>query len=249
MALNITHLNFQYTSSVKILDDVSFTLEPGKIYALMGANGSGKTTLFNIITGFISQQTGTISLNEINVDVLKPYQRNRAGISRTFQDLRLIGNLTVKENINIAFKNKLSDRWFNTIFPTNVLKQQENLLQIKTKDILEQFHLTEVGDSPANEISYGQQKLLNIACCVANDAQVLLLDEPVAGVNPVFRDQLVGVLKGIRSSGKSILLIEHNSEFINEVADEIFFLSDGKIHRYSNMATLKQDPNVIKSYM
>lgn len=248
MGLTIKNISFSFVEKV-ILDKVSFDLEPGRIYALMGANGSGKTTLFNIITGFVRQQTGTIRLNEINVDVLKPYQRNRAGISRTFQDLRLIGDLTVKENINIAYKNKLSDRWFNTIFPTKTLKQQEISFQIKTKAILKQFHLSEIVDSLANEISYGQQKLLNIACCVANDAQILLLDEPVAGVNPVFRDQLVGVLKEIRSAGKSILLIEHNSEFINEVADEIFFLNNGNINRYPDMAILKQDPNVIKSYM
>ena len=101
----------------------------------------------------------------------------------------------------------------------------------------------------ASEISYGQQKFLTIACCVANDANFLLLDEPVAGINPVYREQLATILKGLQQEGKTILLIEHNTDFINEVADSIFFLNNGSITQYPNLEVLKNDKNVLNAYM
>ena len=249
MTIEIKDLRFSFTPERIILDNISLSLDQGKIYALMGANGSGKTTLFNIITGFIRQQSGEVIINGTNISKFSPYKRNRAGVSRTFQDLRLIGNLTVQENINIAFQNKLSDKWYNVLFPNKLVKDQESKLDIRATEILEQFHLTEVRSNLASEISYGQQKLLNIACCVANDSQVLLLDEPVAGVNPVYRDQLTEILQQLKKNGKTILLIEHNTEFIDQVADYIFFISNGKLKEYSDLETMKQDNEVLKAYM
>ncbi len=231
------------------MDNTSLHLEEGNIYALMGANGAGKSTLFNIITGFLKPQSGAIIFSDEDITKTKPYKRNLIGIGRTFQDLRLITTLTVKENIQLAYKNKLSDKWYNTIFPSQKLKQQESELEIATNKILNLFNLTEVQNNLASEISYGQQKFLTIACCVANDAQLLLLDEPVAGINPVFREQLVTIIKGLKQEGKTILLIEHNTDFINEIADNIFFLNNGSITQYPNLEEMKNDKNVLNAYM
>lgn len=249
MILKLENINFSFAQSKPILNNLTLSLEQGKIYALMGANGAGKSTLFNIITGFIKPQSGKIIFNEIDITKNNAYQINLNGIGRTFQDLRLITKLTVKENIELSFKNNLSDKWYNTIFPSEKLKVQKSEFTKRINEILEQFYLVEVQDQLGGEISYGQQKLLTIACCVANDAQLLLLDEPVAGVNPIYREQLTHILKAIKEQGKTILLIEHNTDFINEVADSIFFLTNGQITQYGNLEQMKQDENVLNAYM
>ena len=247
--LRLNKISFSFTPSKPILDNASLLLEKGTIYALMGANGAGKSTLFNIITGFIKPVSGTIIYDAINITNTKPYKRNLIGIGRTFQDLRLITTLSVKENIKLAFKNKLADKWYNTILPSKKLLQQEKDIEVATNKILNLFNLSEVQNNLASEISYGQQKFLTIACCVANDANFLLLDEPVAGINPVYREQLATILKGLQQEGKTILLIEHNTDFINEVADSIFFLNNGSITQYPNLEVLKNDKNVLNAYM
>lgn len=249
MSLKLENINFAFTTNKPILDNFSMELEQGKIYALMGANGAGKSTLFNIITGFIKAQSGIIYFNEKNITKLKPYKRNLLGIGRTFQDLRIITNLTVVENISLAFKNNLSDKWYNTIFPNRNLKTQQKLFHEKAHQILKTFNLFDVQSHLASDISYGQQKLLTVACCVANDADIILLDEPVAGVNPVFRDQLIKILTELKAKNKTILLIEHNTDFINEIADEIYFIANGKVSPYKTIAEMKQDINVLNAYM
>lgn len=249
MILKLENINFSFAQSKPILNNLTLSLEQGKIYALMGANGAGKSTLFNIITGFIKPQSGKIFFNEIDITKNNAYQINLNGIGRTFQDLRLITKLTVKENIELSFKNNMSDKWYNTIFPSAKLKAQNSEFTKRINEILEQFYLAEVQDQLGGEISYGQQKLLTIACCVANDAQLLLLDEPVAGVNPVYRVQLIVILKALKEQGKTILLIEHNTDFINDVADSIFFLANGQITEYNNLEQMKKDENVLNAYM
>ncbi len=249
MTFKLKNISFYFTPSKIILDDVTLSLEQGKIYALMGANGAGKSTLFNIVTGFIKPQNGTILLDKNDITKLAAFKRNLSGIGRTFQDLRLITTLSVKENIQLAFKNKLSDKWYNTFVPTKKLKEQEKQLEETIHKILNQFNLIEVQNNLAGEISYGQQKFLTIACCVANDAQLLLLDEPVAGINPVFREQLTIILNNLKQQGKTILLIEHNTEFINQVADTIFFLNNGKMSEYTSIVEMKNDNNVINAYL
>lgn len=247
--IELKNISFSFNQSKLILDNLTLSLEQGKIYALMGANGAGKSTLFNIITGFIKPQSGKIIFNENNITKSNAYQINLNGIGRTFQDLRLITKLTVKENIELSFKNNLSDNWYNTLFPSSKLKAQQLAFTKRINEILEQFHLVEVQNQLGGEISYGQQKLLTIACCVANDAQLLLLDEPVAGVNPIYREQLTHILKALKEQGKTILLIEHNTDFINQVADSIFFLANGQINQYNNLEQMKQDENVLNAYM
>jgi ABC-type branched-subunit amino acid transport system ATPase component len=249
MIFKLENISFSYNSSATILENLNLTLDSGNIYALMGANGSGKTTLFNIISGFIKQSRGKVYLNNENINRLSPFKRNRKGIGRTFQDLRIIKNITVEENIGLAFKGNLSDTWYNNLFNYKRIKNQQVKFNYRAEEILTELHLTEVKNQLADNISYGQQKLLTIACCIANDAEILFLDEPVAGVNPIYRQQLTELLMRLKEKGKTILLIEHNTEFIDQVADSILFLSQGELKLYSNLSSLKKDPEVIKAYM
>ncbi|HRN33782.1 MAG TPA: ATP-binding cassette domain-containing protein [Saprospiraceae bacterium] len=233
----------------KVLKDVSFTLQKGTITVLMGTNGSGKTTLFNILTGFLKADNGEIFLNERNITNKPPYLLNQIGISRTFQDMRLIGKLTVKENVLLAFTNQQGENWWNTFFPNAKVKAEQLHNAEKANKLLQFCFIDHIAQNKADEISYGQQKLLNLACCMANDAEIILLDEPVAGVNPVFRERLTEIIQNLKAQGKAILIIEHNTDFIEQIADEILFLNDGILTRFENYESLRNNPQVQEAYI
>lgn len=223
-------------------------LEQGKIYALMGSNGAGKTTLFNVITGFFRPQNGQVLLAGKNLVEQKPFKINRLGVSRTFQDLRLITKLSVRENIILSMKENPTDHILNALLPQSIHHSASKELEQKADKIIEQFFLSKVCYSKAGEISYGQQKLLTLACCVANGATLLLLDEPVAGIQPEFRSKVATLIRQMKEQGKTILLIEHNTDFISEVVDKIFFLHDGIISDFANIESLRADKIVMEAY-
>ena len=182
MKLSANHITKRFGDH-EVLKDISFEMEEGRIYVLMGTNGSGKTTLFNILSGLVEQDAGDVLLDGARINKLKSYERCQKGIGRTFQDLRLIGGLTVKENVMLAFSNQQGEKWWNTILPFKGVKEEQRRNQQESDIILKQCFIDDVADSEAGEISYGQQKLLNLACCLASETPILLLDEPVAGVN------------------------------------------------------------------
>lgn len=231
----------------QVLIDVSFTLEKGSVTVLVGANGSGKTTLFNIITGFLKADKGNVLLNNQFIDRLRPDQRMRLGINRTFQNMRLIGELTVLENVLLAFQNQKGEKWWNVLFSSKKIRLEQNKNMEKAQTILADCFVDDVAESNAAQISYGQQKLLNLACCIANDSEVILLDEPVAGVNPVYRQKLESIIHQLKKE-KALLIIEHNSDFIESVADEILFLNGGKIERFADYATMRSNETVQNAY-
>jgi branched-chain amino acid transport system ATP-binding protein len=249
LILQLQNINFGFTPEKQILKDLTLDFEEKKIYALMGSNGAGKTTLFNIISGFIKPQNGKILFFEKNLTNLQPYKINRQGVGRTFQDLRLITKLTVKENIILAMQQNPTDNWLNAMLPEYFNRSINQKLDSIADEIIKQYFLSEVKTSLASEISFGQQKLLSLACCVANGARLLLIDEAVAGVHPECREKIALLIKQLKEQGTTVLLIEHNTDFIADIADKIFFLHDGEISQYVSIDKMKQDPKVIKAYM
>lgn len=248
MILAINKVTKRYGEHV-VLRDVSFIVKDGTVSVLMGTNGSGKTTLFNIVSGFVRQDSGDILLNEESITRLKPYQRKRRGLGRTFQDMRLVGELTVEENILLAFPEQKGEKWWKVLLPSKQVNQEQTSNAQRTGELLNACFIGDIAESKANEISYGQQKLLNLACCMASGASVLLLDEPAAGVNPVFREKLASVVANLKKQGKALLVIEHNSDFIEAVADEILFLHNGVIQRYGSYQEFKDAPEVLNAYV
>lgn len=238
--LRIDNLKKSFGSN-HVLRNFSYEFKAKNIYALMGANGSGKTTLFNLLSGFLESDSGQILFKNNNITNLKPYQIANLGLSRTFQDMRLIPSLSVYDNILIALKNKKSEKLFNAFLPP-----KENQYEDKINEILIQTHLEKVQNSNAKDISYGQQKLLNLAVAMANDFDLLLLDEPVAGVQPEFREEILNLIKGFN---KTVILIEHNPEFIEKLTDNILFLDGGKIIVEGNYDTIKNNKQVQKAYL
>jgi ABC-type branched-subunit amino acid transport system ATPase component len=249
VSLQLKNIGFGFNKNTALLKNLTVSLEKGKVYCLMGGNGSGKTTLFNIITGFIKPHNGDIFLDDKQITNKQPYKINREGIGRTFQDIRLIAKLTVKENIVLAMQNNPTDNWLNAMLPKNFNSNKDLALENSADKIIEQFFLNEVSNSLAAEISYGQQKLLSLACCVANGATLLLLDEAVAGIQPEYRNKIAMLIKQLKEQGKTILLIEHNTDFIADVADKIFFLHEGKISTFENMEALRKDKQVKGAYI
>lgn len=216
---------------------------------MMGSNGAGKTTLFNLITGFIKVQNGNIFFSGTKITNKQPYKINRLGIGRTFQDLRLITKLTVKENIILSMQHNPTDNWLVATLPEYFQQKTNTQLEKKADEIIEQYFLNDVKNSLAGDISYGQQKLLSLACCVANGAILLLIDEAVAGIQPEYRKKIAMLIKQLKEQGKTILLIEHNTDFIADVADKIFFLHEGGISTFENMKTLRKDKQVMEAYI
>jgi ABC-type branched-subunit amino acid transport system ATPase component len=249
LILQLKNINFSFSSEKHILKDLSLALVEKKIYALMGSNGAGKTTLFNLITGFIKPQNGNVFFEEKNITHQQPYKINRQGIGRTFQDMRLITKLSVKENLILAMQKNPTDNWVRSMFPEKIYRSTNTALEKKADEIVERFFLYDVINSLASEISYGQQKLLSLACCVSNGSKLLLIDEAVAGIQPEYRNKIAILIKQLKEEGMTILLIEHNTDFIADVADLIFFLHGGGISTFENIETLRNDNQVMEAYI
>ncbi len=211
LALNNIHKSFGESS---VLTGVNIVIESGRIYTIVGGNGSGKTTLFNIISGFLKPSKGSIIFKNQDITKLSPYKINRIGIGRTFQDLRLITKMTVRENVLIALERGMFE------FP------KKELLQ-KADNILNKFSLYEKAQECAGDISYGQQKLLTLACLIANDAQLLLIDEPVAGIDKNNFEKIKDVILDLKQKGKTIIQIEHNLTYIEQTSDIILKMEKG----------------------
>lgn len=248
MKLEIKHIAKSFGEN-QILKDISFEMEQGKVYVLMGTNGSGKTTLFNILTGFLKPESGNILFNNKNILNEDPHLINTNGISRTFQDLRLIEELSVKENVMLSFKNQEGEKWWKALLPKNNYKIEQTENTNRTNEILQETFISEIADQNAGEISYGQQKLLTLACCIANNSELLLLDEPVAGINLIYREKLITVINNLKEKGKTFIIIEHNADFITEIANKILFLNSGKIKEYENYSAMRKDEQVKDAFV
>jgi len=240
------HKNF---GEQKILQGLSIEFERGKIHTLIGGNGTGKTTLFNLITGFLKPDFGEIRLDGKRIDNLSPVSINTKGITRTFQDLRIISQLTVRENILLSFKNNPGEKILNSILPSSFFKNQYDLFSKKADSIIDTVHLKNVECNLAGEISYGQQKLLTIGCCIANEAQILLLDEPVAGIDKENYQRIYHLILDLKKEGKTILQIEHNHDFVERLSDNIWFLYSGKAQRFSNYQEFINNEFVKTNYL
>src|SRR5215213_5396301 len=238
--LQLENVGFTFPGKKHLLTNVTLALDRKAIYALMGSNGSGKTTLFNLISGFHKPQSGSIVFKGRNISGAPPYRINRAGVGRSFQDLRLIGKLTVRENIFLSMPNNLTDSCVRALLPATVFRKHLKWMESRVDKVIADYFLWDVQDSFANEISFGQQKLLNLACCVANGADLLLLDEPVAGISTLYKERVGVLLTQLRDRGKSIFIIEHNLEFISKTADCFLFLNDGQLLQYGSLQDFKE---------
>ncbi len=246
--LKIRNCN-KHFDGITALDDFSCDINKNEIVGLIGPNGAGKSTLFNVITGFIPIDSGKIDFNNYSISKKTPSKINNYGISRTFQDLRLIRQMTVMDNILLSFKNQPGEHLENVFFRNKKVKKIESENKKKASDLLKHAGISEKANDPANDLSYGQQKLLSIICCLASDAELLLLDEPIAGINPSMIENILSIITELPGKGKSVILIEHNMDAISQVCKRVIFMDAGKKISEGTTEQVRNDPKVIEAYL
>lgn len=242
--LQIDNLDKSF-GGVHAVDHCSFSVQPESITALVGPNGAGKTTVFNLISGIYEPDKGTITFDGEEISDLPSHLRARKGISRTFQLSRLFHNLSIEENLLLALRN--DDDLFFKMFKRGPGATQDELSCIE--DVLSFVGLKKSIDTKVTDLSYGQQKLFDIARALLNPHIFLMLDEPVAGVNPVLRERLVDLLKRMKRNKETVLLIEHDMEFVRNVADEVVVLDRGAVLAKGEPDKVLSDERVLKAYL
>ncbi|MBU0972401.1 MAG: ABC transporter ATP-binding protein [Proteobacteria bacterium] len=234
---------------VKAVEDVSFTLRETGISGLIGPNGSGKTTLFHLITGFYVLDRGTVHFQNGRISGLPPHKISQKGIVRTFQQTRVLPFLSVLDNLVAAVPGQLGERLFPLFFRPGKVAREEAQNREKAVSVLETINLIKMKDAPAGDLSYGQQKLLEIGRVLMADPELIILDEPTAGINPSLIRNLVTILKDLRDRSIKIFLIEHNMPLVSELCDEIFVMDSGRLIFSGSPGAVHKNEQVIQAYL
>jgi len=239
------HKSFQ---GLHALRDVSLQFPMQSICAVIGPNGAGKTTLLNILTGFLRADSGRCFIGRRDTTDLAPHTITKLGMARTFQELRLIQQVSVMDNIMLAIPDQCGEQWLSALLYLNT-KREEAANRKRALDLLQLVALSEKADTMAGRLSYGQQKLLAIACCLATDAKILLLDEPVAGVDPSMATRILTLLRELQSQGKSIIFVEHDMEAVRQVANIVVVMDAGQVIAKGVTTDVLNKPEIIEAYL
>ena len=241
--LKVTGLKKAY-GAIQAVGGVSFEVRPGEIFGVIGPNGSGKTTLFNSMLGQITPDEGKIELNGQDVTTLGPLELNRLGVGRTFQSLQVFGKMTVRDNLIVAAQEHQGSLFSRMFAPG------DSGLGGKADALIEQFHISHVADKKAGELSYGQQKLVDIAMAFMSEPELVLLDEPCAGVNPALVGGISKLLKELNQTRKgSFVVIEHNMDFVMALCHRIMVMVEGEVLAIGTPAEIRANKQVLDAYL
>ena len=246
--LDVDHLTIKF-GGVVALDDVSFDIRPGEILGLIGPNGAGKTTAFNVITGVYQATSGTITFDGTVLRGKKRYKITKLGIARTFQNIRLFPSMTALDNVLVGADAHSKVGILRAIFRTPYFRRTERESKERAQELLDFVGVAGRGDEFSTNLSYGDQRRLEIARALATRPKLICLDEPAAGFNPAEKQKLMQLIRDIRDAGNTVLLVEHDMKLVMSVCDRIVVLEFGKKIAEGSPAEIQADPAVIAAYL
>lgn len=246
--LQLNHVG-KHFGGLAVLEDVSFAVPAGGIFGLIGPNGAGKTTVFNLITGLIAPSNGQIQLAGQDLAGLAPHHITRLGVARTFQNIRVFKHMSLLENVMVGGHRHLDYGPLALFFNGPACRREERRLKERALELLSWLHLEHKADTLADNLSYGEQRKLEFARALATEPRLLLLDEPVAGMNPAEKSELMDDIRTIRERGYGIFLIEHDMRFVMGLCEEIAVLNFGRIIAQGTPSAIRCDPAVIEAYL
>ncbi len=228
---------------------LSLSVAPGRITGLIGPNGAGKTTVLNLITGMHRATAGTIRFRGADVTALAPHRRARAGMGRTFQNIRLLNEASVLDNVVIGFHRHETTSLLANLLGLPAAGRERRRLTGEAQALLERFGMAHFARQPAGSLSYGHQRRLEIIRALATGPDLLLLDEPVAGMNDVEAEELAAILRQIAAGGPGLLVIEHNMRFVMALCEVVHVLDAGRLIASGPPAAVYDDPQVVAAYV
>jgi len=246
--LSVEHVSVRFGGLVAIAD-LNFTVAKGETVGLIGSNGAGKTTAFNVITGFQRPSEGHVRYRGTSLNGLKPHEVTTLGLVRTFQRTSVFPDNTVLENVLIGLHRTGSATLWETLLALPSAAASERMLRGRALEILRLVGIERRASEPAGALPYGDQRLLGVALALAAKPSMLLLDEPVSGMNASETARFVGLLNNIRASGVTILLVEHDMPMVMGVCDRVVVLNHGRIIAEGSPAAIQSDPDVIRAYL
>ena len=247
--LEVTDLGISF-GGLRAVDELNMKIEKGALVGMIGPNGAGKTTVFNMLTGVYRPTDGGIRLDGQNVVGKKPFEINKMGIARTFQNIRLFGKLSVLDNVKLGFHNDVKYSLLETLVHLGRYRKKEKAMDRKAMEILRVFDLDNEWDVKASNLPYGKQRKLEIARALATEPKLLLLDEPAAGMNPNETAELMQTIQLVRKQfDVTVLLIEHDMRLVSGICEYLYVLNFGRLLAEGTPSEVLSNPEVITAYL
>ncbi len=234
---------------LKAVDVQDLSFKEGELTSIIGPNGAGKTTFFDLISGFQNADSGSIFLKDKDISNAQPYKIARMGMVRTFQLTKVFDRMTVMENLLFSGSDIKNDSFLRSFIKLNSQKLYENSLREKANEIMNDLNIGHMANSYARELSGGQKKLLELARSIINEPEILLLDEPLAGVNPKLAEDILSLITKLSDSGITIIMVEHNIEAVMKISERIVVLAEGSLIADGIPNEIRTDSNVIEAYL
>ena len=246
--LEVTNLKKSF-GGIKAVDVESLNLNRNELTSIIGPNGAGKTTFFDLISGFQDSDEGKVYLNNKNISKSQPYAIARLGMIRTFQLTKVFDRMTVLENMMFSASTVNNDSFLKSLAKLPSQKTTEKKIRDKSFEIMKELNIDHMANSYAREMSGGQKKLLELGRSIINNPSVLLLDEPLAGVNPKLAEEILQIILNLAGKGISILMVEHNIEAVMKISERVIVFAEGKVIADSTPENIRTDQKVIEAYL
>ena len=246
--LEVTNLKKSF-GGLKAVDVQSLNLNRNELTSIIGPNGAGKTTFFDLISGFQDSDEGKVYLNKKNITRSQPYSIARLGMIRTFQLTKVFDRMTVLENMMFSASSVNNDSFMKSLIRLPSQKTTEKNIKEKSFEILKDLNIDHMANSYARELSGGQKKLLELGRSIVNDPSILLLDEPLAGVNPKLAEEILQIILNLSKKGISILMVEHNIEAVMKISQRVIVLAEGMVIADDIPENVRTDEKVIEAYL